>query len=97
MLVLDLSASENKKNTLLMTVSMETVRVERSDLRLNLKATKIISLKNWKKKFASDETHDFSDNCTILTALLSSCQLRNTKMLWYHFRSSILSCFLNYQ
>lgn len=53
MLVLDLSASENKKNTLLMTVSMETVRVERSDLRLNLKATEIISLKNLKKKFAS--------------------------------------------
>lgn len=47
MLVLDLPASANKKkNALLMTVSMETVRVERSDLRLNLKATEIISLKN---------------------------------------------------
>lgn len=81
-----------------MTVSMETVRVELSDLRLNLKATEIISLKNLKKKVCKWlETHDFSDNCTVLTALLSSCQLRNTKMLWYHFRSSILSCFLYYQ
>lgn len=44
---------KQKKNALLMTVSMETVRVERSDLRLNLKATEIISLKNLKKKFAS--------------------------------------------